>query len=262
MSERRLTGRRAIVTGGGSGIGRAVVERFVAEGAEVVVADRSGQRATETVEALGPLAGRAIAVKADVTQDQDAARMVAAAVAAFGGLDVLVNVAGIVLPGDLDHATEQDFDRTFSVNVKGGFLCSKHALPELRRAGGGSILFTASTTGVEGTPGQLLYGASKAAILNMTRSMALDHGPEHIRVNCVCPGPTRTAPMAAFLAASGLETRDLVGRVPLGERMAEPDEVAAAFCFLASDDAAFVTGHALVVDGGLLAGGHRPRGSA
>lgn len=255
-----MAGRRAIVTGGASGIGRAVAERFLAEGASVVVADRSGRRAAETVAELEAGGAHAVAIKADVTRAADAERIVTGAVEAFGGLDVLVNVAGIVLPGDAERDSK-DFERTFAVNVKGGFLCTKYALPELRRSGGGSILFTGSTTGMEGTPGQLLYGASKAAVLNMTRSLALDHGPEGIRVNCVCPGPTRTAPMAAFLASSGLVAHDLAGRVPLGERMAEPSEVAAAFCFLASDDACYVTGQALVVDGGMLAGGHRSTAS-
>lgn len=252
--ERRLEGKVAIVTGGASGIGRAVAARFLGEGAAVVVADRSGRRAAEAVEALAPDGVGASAVKADVSVDGDARRVVEHAVATFGGLDILANIAGVVLPGTVLDTTEEDFDRTFAVNVKGGFLCSKHAVPELRRRGGGSILFIGSTTGIEGTAGQLAYGASKAAVLNMVRTLALDHGGDGIRVNCVCPGPTRTPPMAAFLDASGLQESDLVNRVALGQRLAEPDEVAAAFCFLASDDASFVTGHALVVDGGLLAG--------
>lgn len=253
--QRRLEGKVAIVTGGASGIGRAVAARFVREGANVVVADRSGRRAAEAVDAMTP--GVAVAVKADVSVDGDARRIVEAAVERFGGLDVLANIAGVVVPGTVLEASEDDFDRTFAVNVKGGFLCSKYAVPELRRRGGGSILFIGSTTGIEGTAGQLVYGASKAAVLNMVRTLALDHGADGIRVNCVCPGPTRTPPMTTFLEASGIQERELVSRVALGQRLAEPDEVASAFCFLASHEASFVTGHALVVDGGLLAGWYR-----
>ena len=177
-----IEGKIALVTGGGSGIGQAVALRFAASGALVVVADISGRRAQITVDRIIERGGKATAAKGDVSDAAGAESIVAKAVDYYGGLDVLVNIAGVSIPGSAVTTSVEDWDRTFAVNVRGGFLCSKFAVPELRRRGGGVILFTASTDGLHGDAGHLAYSASKAAVINMARSMALDHGPHNIRV--------------------------------------------------------------------------------
>lgn len=208
----RLEQKVAVITGGGSGIGSALVERFSAEGAAVVVADLSGRRAAQVAERL-PCA---VAVKADVSVPEDAERIVTTAVTQFGGIDVLVNNAGYTTSGSVLSMPVEEWDRVFAVNVRGGFLCSKFAMPLLREHGGGVVLFTASTDALQGSVGQLAYASSKAAILAMTRTMALDHGPHGIRVNCVCPGATATPPMVAMIEESPAAFEDLLERVPYG----------------------------------------------
>jgi meso-butanediol dehydrogenase / (S,S)-butanediol dehydrogenase / diacetyl reductase len=253
----KLKDKIAIVTGGGSGIGRATAERFAADGASVMVADLDGDRAKQVAADVD--GSRARAVQVDVTSAEQVRRLVADTVEAFGGLDVLVSNAGIVTIGTAATTSEADWDRVLAVNAKGGFLCSKYAIPELRRRGGGVILLTASTIGIEGFAGQLAYAASKAAVVAMTRCMALDHAQHNIRVNCVCPGPVDTPLSQQMVTGLAPEERSALAEtmpvmVPLGGAPGQPDQIASALAFLASDDASFVTGHALVVDGGQLAG--------
>lgn len=254
----RFEGKVVAVTGAASGIGRATAQAFAGEGASVVVADVNGDGAEQIAKDIVTGGGRAVGVRTDVTDAQDAEAMVRRAVEEFGGLDVLVNNAGVEWGGTVESTPEQEWDHVMAVNVKGGFLCSKYAVPEIRRRGGGVILFTASVAGIQGVTGQAVYSASKAAVANLARSMALDHARDNIRVNYVCPGGTRTAMIETIMEqlpelAKVLE--DTVRRlVPLGGRLADPGEIANAFVFLASDEAGFISGQALVVDGAQSAG--------
>ncbi len=253
----RLEGKVAIVTGSGSGIGAATAARFAEEGAAVLVADVDEEAAARTVADVEGAGGRVVPQRTDVSQAADAEAMVAAAIDAFGGLDVLVNNAGIERNGSVVSMAEEDWDAVFDVNLKGGFLCSKYAIPRIRERGGGSVLFTASVGGLWGSTNAAAYSAAKAAVVNLTQTMALDHARHGIRVNCVCPGGTRTPLATALVEELGLmeafEER-LRHLVPFEGRLAEPREIADAFVFLASDEASFVTGESIVVDGGQHAG--------
>lgn len=255
----RLEGRSALVTGAGSGIGAATSQRFAEEGASVLVADLDTEAAAETVGTIVSSGGTAAACTGDVSVADDAARMVATAVDAHGGLHILVNNAGVERTGSVVAMSEDDWDLVFDVNVKGGFLCSKAAIPAIRESGGGSVLFTASVGGLWGCTGQAAYSAAKAAVVNMTQTLAMDHSAHGIRVNCVCPGGTRTPLAMDTIEMMGPEVAEmfeerLTTLVPLEGRLAEPREIADAFVYLASEEASFVTGHALVVDGGQRAG--------
>jgi NAD(P)-dependent dehydrogenase (short-subunit alcohol dehydrogenase family) len=249
-----LEGRRTLITGAATGIGRAIAERFAEEGASLIVADLDSERVETVAEELRSAGHRAKAVATDVSVEAQAASASAAAVEEYGGLDVLVSNAGVGVYGDALGTDVATWDRAFAVNVKGGFLCARAAIPAIRDSGGGVILFTASEHGISPTPGTVAYSAGKAAVVNMTRAMALDHGRDGIRVNCVCPGGTRTEQAMRTMERFGL-SEDAHGRtVPYGARLAEPVEIANAFVFLASDLAGFVSGQAVVVDGGHSAG--------
>jgi 3-oxoacyl-[acyl-carrier protein] reductase len=243
----RLNGKAAIVTGGGSGFGAAIVARFAAEGARVVVADIDGAAAGRVAAA----APGAVAVEADVTRDADTQRMVAAAAGAFGRLDILVNNAGVShWNQQLTEVSEADFDRVYAVNVKALFWAARHAVPVMAAQGGGVILNTASTAGLRPRPGLCWYNGSKGACILITKSMAVELAPQRIRVNALCPVAGETPLLAHFLGGDTPENRArFVGSVPLG-RLSTPEDVAQAALWLASDEAAFITGVALEVDGG------------
>ena len=250
----RLDGRVALITGAGSGIGREASRLFAREGASVVAVDLDADAAGETVALVGAEDGRALAVTADVAVAADCEAMVAAAEDAFGRLDVLFNNAGVMLAGDDDALTtdESTWDATLDVNAKGVFLGCRYGIPALRRAGGGAIVNTASFVAKVGaaTP-QVAYTASKGAVLALTRELAVVHAREGIRVNALCPGPLRTELLMRFLDTEAKRRRRLV-HIPMG-RFGEAAEIARAALFLASDDASFMTGAELVVDGGLTA---------
>lgn len=255
----KLTGKVALVTGGGSGIGRAIAECFAGEGAAVAVLDVDSTAAAAAVSAITAAGGRALALAADVTRAGEVQMAVAACVRAFGGLDILINSAGILgAPGRVIDSSEEEWDRLFAVNVKGSFLCAKYAVPEMQRRGGGAIVNLASTAGLVGSPVLGPYSASKGAVVLMTRSMALNHAPDGIRVNCICPGAIETPMLAATLASEPTPERrarlrqEFLAKHPLG-RFGHPGEVARAALFLVSDDTSFVTGVALPVDGGRVA---------
>jgi NAD(P)-dependent dehydrogenase (short-subunit alcohol dehydrogenase family) len=252
---RTLEGKRAIVTGAASGIGRATAALFAAEGAGVVLADIDAAGAEATAAAIAAAGGRAVAVPCDVTRSDDCLRAVAAAISTFGGLDIVFNNAGIIRRADVVETTEEEWDRVMAVNVRSVFLMSKHAIPVMAAGGGGVIVSTGSGWGLKGGDRAASYCASKAAVVNLTRAMAIDHGPQGIRAVCICPGDTDTGMLrdearqlganeAAFLEGSAAR--------PLA-RLGTPDEIARAVLFLVSDDAAWVTGTTLVVDGGGLA---------
>jgi meso-butanediol dehydrogenase/(S,S)-butanediol dehydrogenase/diacetyl reductase len=243
MSVARLDGKAAIVTGGGSGIGRAICERFAAEGASVVVADIAGDRAEEVAAAIG---GRA--VPADVKVAGDVARMVAAA----DRVDVLVNNAGYGTANDLLTIDEEAWDDEVAMNLKAAFLCSKAALPGMIERGGGVIVNIASVNGLAFFANEP-YSAAKAGMINLTRSMAARYGPYGIRAVAIAPGTIRTPLWQERVDKEPAIFERLVRWYPL-RRVGEPADIAAAAAFLASDDASWITGEVLRVDGGLLAG--------
>ena len=250
----RLQDKVALITGAGSGIGQASALRFAAEGAAIVAVDLDAATAEATAAAVTDAGGRATAITADVSRSDDCAAMVAHAEEAFGHLDVLFNNAGVMVPGDDDAVgTEESlWDLTMDVNAKGVFLGCKHGIPALRRAGGGSIINTASFVAVMGaaTP-QLAYTASKGAVLALSRELAVIHAREGIRVNALCPGPLRTELLMRFLDTEEKRQRRLV-HIPVG-RFGEATEIADAALFLASDESSFITGTDFLVDGGITA---------
>jgi NAD(P)-dependent dehydrogenase (short-subunit alcohol dehydrogenase family) len=250
----RLKEKVALITGAGSGIGRESALLFAREGAAVLAADLNEEAARETVALIEESGGRAAACRADVSRAQDCARMVAAAEDSFGKLHILFNNAGIMHAKDDDAVSTEEsvWSLTLDVNAKGVFLGCKHGIPALRRAGGGSIINTASFVARMGaaTP-QIAYTASKGAVLAMTRELAVVHARQNIRVNALSPGPLRTELLMSFLDTEAKKQRRLV-HVPMG-RFGEAKEVAQAALWLASDDSSYVTGTEFLVDGGLTA---------
>jgi len=253
-TRRRLDGKVALITGAGSGIGHESSVLFARHGAMVVAVDVDLAAARDTVSALESAGSRAIAFRADVSKADDCAGMVAAAEREFGALHVIFNNAGIMHPDDDDAVatTEAVWDKTMDVNARGVFLGCKYGIPALRRAGGGSIINTASFVAVMGaaTP-QIAYTASKGAVLALTRELAVVHARENIRVNALCPGPLRTPLLMNFLDTEQKKQRRLV-HIPIG-RFGEAKEIAQAALFLASDESSFVTGTDFLVDGGIAA---------
>lgn len=258
----RLQNKVAVITGAGSGIGRESALLFAREGARVVVADVDDGAGRAVVEELRAAGGEAVYVHADVSKGADAEGMVRAAEESFGRLDVLFNNAGISHARDDDAvATDEEvWDLTMNVNLKGVFLGCKYGIPALRRAGGGSIINTASFVALLGaaTP-QLAYTASKGGVLAMTRELAVIHARENIRVNALCPGPLRTELLMKYLDTEEKRQRRLV-HVPMG-RFGEAREIAQAALFLASDESSFTTGATFLVDGGITAAYVTPEGA-
>ncbi len=250
----RLQNKTALITGAASGIGRETALLFAQEGANVVCVDINDAAGQETVQMIQDNGGQAIYVHADVSNAADCQNMVQAAEDAFGRLNILFNNAGIMHSADDDAInTEEDvWDLTMAINVKGVYLGCKYGIPALRRAGGGSIINTASFVALVGaaTP-QLAYTASKGAVLSMTRELAVIHARENIRVNALCPGPLRTELLMKFLNTEAKKQRRLV-HVPMG-RFGEAKEMAYAALYLASDESSYVTGTEFMVDGGITA---------
>ncbi|HUI40732.1 MAG TPA: glucose 1-dehydrogenase [Terriglobia bacterium] len=252
----RLAGCVAIVTGGASGIGRAVAVLFAREGAAVLVADVAETAGAAVAAAIQSRGGQGVFERADVTRLDDCRRLVERAQHEFGALNVVVNSAGVIRRASVLELEEPEWDRVMKVNAKSVFLLSKCAIPVMAAAGGGAIVNVASGWGLAGGPRAAAYCASKGAVVLLTKAMAIDHGPQNIRVNCVCPGDTDTPMLRAEATQLGQDPAPFVAeaaRRPLG-RVGRPEEIAEAVLFLASDAASFMTGAALVVDGGGLAG--------
>ena len=245
-----LAGKVAFVTGAANGIGRAAALAFAREGANVVVADISEQGNRETVRLIEELGGRALAVRCDVTRAEDVKAALDKGVEAFGGLDFAFNNAGfeqaITAAADL---TEEEWDRIVRVNLRGMFLCMKHEIPLMLKRGGGAIVNTSSGAGVKGIAGQAAYSAAKFGVIGLTKAAALDYAAQNIRVNAVCPGIIDTPMMQRFTGGTPKGVARVIAQEPVG-RMGKPEEIAAAVLWLCSDPAAFVVGHALVIDGG------------
>jgi NAD(P)-dependent dehydrogenase (short-subunit alcohol dehydrogenase family) len=248
----KLSGKRAIVTGGAAGIGAAIAARFVAEGARVVIADRNLEKAEATADRLRGTGADVVATGVDVASAEPVEDMVRDCVARFGGLDILVNNAGIVHPDDneIETTTDEAWDTTLAVNLKGMFLCSKHAIPAISAAGGGAILNISSIVALVGSyPAQIAYTASKGGVLSMSREMAVGLARRGIRVNAICPGWTATEmAMGLMRDEAAFELRRM--HIPMG-RMGLPSEIATTAAFLVSDEASYITGQAFAVDGGL-----------
>lgn len=247
----RFTGKVAIVTGGASGIGKATARRLGVEGCRVLIADvaANGPQVAEEMVAEGL---DVIFQEADVSQESQVAALVETVLKKWQRLDVMVANAGIGGRGLADETRQDDWERVMGINLTGVFLCTKHAVPAMRRTGGGAIVNTASVMGLVAPRGAVPYASTKGAVVNMTRATAVDYARENIRINAVCPGHLEAPTSLGGAAARAMDNRELLDRYPMG-RLGKPEDVANAIAFLASEEAAFITGISLVVDGGYSA---------
>jgi NAD(P)-dependent dehydrogenase (short-subunit alcohol dehydrogenase family) len=252
----KLDGKVAVITGAASGIGRATAILFAGEGAAIVIGDLNEKGGEAAVRDCKENGGRAVFQQTDVSAESEVKAMVARAVNEFGGLDIIYNNAGLGgALGPLDEIAVDDWDRSLAILLRGVFLGMKHAIPEMRKRGGGSIISTASIAGLRGYPGLHAYCAAKAAVVNLTRSAAVELGKDRIRVNCICPGGintpifTRTQPNLAPIVEDRLAQAQPIPRA------GHPEDIARMALFLASDDSEWLSGQAMVVDGAATAGG-------
>lgn len=259
----RLEGKVAIVTGAASGYGKGSAEMFAREGARVAAADINGADLQKVVDRISQAGGEAIAIQADISKAADARRMIEETVAKFGTLNVLFNNAGIEHMGLIHEVTEEEWDRIMNVNLKGTWLCTKFAIPHLIKAGGGSMIHTASLSALKGRTGNACYGASKAGVLAMSQIMAVELAPHKVRSNCICPVVATTPMGERFLQRAlkiyGMDTgadwdfeaakQFAATTIPM-QMLSEPDDIAYAAVYLASDESRLVTGTYITVDGG------------
>jgi NAD(P)-dependent dehydrogenase (short-subunit alcohol dehydrogenase family) len=251
----QLSGKVALITGGASGIGRATALLFAREGAPVAIADVNSTAGTSLAQEIVRTGGRAIFECGDVTRADDCRRLADRTMREFGRIDILFNNAGIIRRATVLDLSEEDWDRVMAVNVKSIYLLSREVIPHMEKQGAGSIINTASGWGIAAGAKAAVYCASKGAVVLLTKAMAIDHGPK-IRVNCICPGDTDTGMLRAEAEQLGEASDRFLAEAakrPLG-RVGSPEEIAQAVLYLASDASSFVTGTALVIDGGGLAG--------
>jgi len=259
---KRFKNKVVLITGGGSGIGHATALTFAKEGAKVVVADVVDSRGKETVKMINDTGREAVFIKTDVSKPTDVENMVKMAVETYGRIDILFNNAGIAgSPVRLAELSVEDWDRVIDINLKGVFLGSKYTIPVMLEQGKGVIINNASSSGITPIPRVSVYAAAKAGVIQLTKAMAIEYGGDNIRVNCICPGFIDT-PMTSIIIPPDSESRDYSHLWPL-TKPGNPEDIAKAALYLASDDSSFVTGTSLVVDGGWLAGTRLPlpRGS-
>jgi len=252
----KLDRKVALITGGNSGIGSATAALFAKEGAAVVITGRNQERGEQVARDINEAGGAAFFVRADVRVAKDCQRAVELTLERLGRIDVLFNNAGVFYPKAVPECTEEEWDETIDSSLKGAFLMSKYALPSMIERGSGSIIHNSSGWGILGGDKAAAYCAAKGGLIIMAKAMSIDHGRDGIRVNCVCPGDTVTPMMTDDAERRGMQLEDYIAEAanrPLG-RVGSVEEVARAVLFLASDDSSFVTGEALVVDGGGVAG--------
>ena len=251
----RLAGKVALITGGGTGIGRAIALAFAREGAKVAVAGRRKEKLDDTLRELEKQGSEGLAIACDVSQAKDAERAVHETAKVFGKMNVLVNNAGVLHAATIEGTNEDQWDRLLTINLKGPFLMCKAALPEFRKAGGGTIVNVGSVLGLIAMKDRAAYCASKGGVTLLTKAIALDHAHENVRANCICPSIVETELVAGLFATSE-EGRALraarIGSIPLG-RMGRPEDVAGMAVFLASEESSWLTGAAVPLDGGLSA---------
>jgi NAD(P)-dependent dehydrogenase (short-subunit alcohol dehydrogenase family) len=249
----KLKDKVALITGAGSGIGRATAILFAEEGAKITVADLDPDGGLDTVKQITDKGGKAIFIRANVAQSADAQRIIDVTVNTYGRLDILFNNAGITAVGTVETLTEEEWDRVVAVNLKGPFLCSKYAIPHMRKQGGGCIIHMSSANGIRPYANRDAYSATKGAIVTLTKGMALGFVKDNIRVNCLCPGTVETEILSKVIHLypdAQTARQAFIDRQPMG-RMGKAEEIARAALYIASDDAAFMTGSALVIDGGM-----------
>jgi NAD(P)-dependent dehydrogenase (short-subunit alcohol dehydrogenase family) len=249
----RMKDKVAVITGAASGIGLATVRRMAVEGARIVAVDVKDTG--DHLQELAPMGAQALFVRADVSKDQEAKRLVSETLTSFGRVDVLVNNAGIGLPKKITATTEADWNRLMEVNLKSVFLCARAVIPLMGRQGGGVIVNVASELGLVGGSEIAAYCASKGGVVQLTKALAVDHSGDGIRVNCVCPGPVATPLLESIVEGSSdpeQERRRITQKVLL-RRIARPEEIANVILFLASDESSYMTGSIVVVDGGSTA---------
>lgn len=252
----RLEGKVALITGGTSGIGSATAIRFAGEGAAVAITGRNVERGEQVVEEIVANTGEALFVQADVRIADDCRNAVDRTLERFGKIDVLFNNAGVFHPKTIPDCTEEEWDETIESSLKGAFLMSKYVLPSMIEQGGGSIIHTSSGWGILGGDKAAAYCAAKGGLIVMAKAMAIDHGPDGVRVNCVCPGDVLTPMLSDDAAKRGMSWDEYSAGAadrPLG-RIGTAEDIANAVLYLASDESSFVTGESLVVDGGGVAG--------
>jgi meso-butanediol dehydrogenase / (S,S)-butanediol dehydrogenase / diacetyl reductase len=245
--EMKLEGKVAFVTGFGSGLGQAIAMTFAKEGAAVAGTSKTEAKGRETAERIAKAGGKAFFRPGDVANSKEMNALIQQTVKRFGGIDVVVNSAGVRTNGSITDITEEDWDRTLDTNLKGAFVVSRLAIPQMIKRGGGVILNIGARSGIAGQAGRAAYCASKGGLITLTEAMAMDHAKDRIRVNCICPGPTRT-PMVDTSTPEKLARYS--ARVPLG-RIGEPEDVTYAALYLASEEASFVTAAILPVDAGM-----------